>query len=150
MNRPSVPRLSTAQLLRRAALVTCAVAVVGTTAELLLMGHYKELFQWSPLVLLALTALGLIAMVVKPTPTTIMLFRYLMLVVLLSSLAGVFFHLKGNIEFKLETKPELSGVALLWQALKGGLPTLAAGIMAQIGVLGLMLTLHHPDDTWLE
>jgi hypothetical protein len=50
----------------------------------------------------------------------------------------------------LETKPDLSGITLLWQALRGGLPTLAAGVMAQIGVLGLTLTFHHPDDTWLD
>jgi hypothetical protein len=148
--KASFPRLSTAHYLRRAALGTCAIAVVGTTAELLLTGHYKELAQWPPLILLGLTALGLVTLTIKPTPTTLSLFRYLMLVVLLSSLAGVFFHLKGNIEFKLETKPGLSGLALYWQALKGGLPVLAPGIMVQIGLLGLMLTFHHPDDTWLD
>ncbi len=138
-------KLGTAQLLRRTVLAIIALSVVGTVTELLLMGHYKEITQWPPLILLALTAINIVVMIVKPSPRSVQLFRWLMVLVAVSSLAGIFFHLKGNIEFKLETKPDLAGLTLLWKALRGGVPVLAPGMMAQLGLLGLLYTFRHPN-----
>ena len=137
--------LSTAQVLRRTLLGIISLGVVGTLTELFLMGHYKEATQWPPIILLALTAIGVVMMVIKPTPRNIKLFRWLMLLVAVSSLVGIFFHLKGNIEFKLETKPDLAGLALLWKSIQGGIPVLAPGMMAQVGLLGLAYTFRHPN-----
>ena len=134
----------TAQTLRRVLLGIAAFGIVGTTVELLLIGHYEELAQWPPLVLLVLTALGIIAIVVKPTPRTLQLFRFLMVLVVLSSLAGIYFHLSSNIGFRTETNPDLEGFALFWRAIRGGVPLLAPGVMAQVGLLGLAATFRHP------
>jgi hypothetical protein len=138
-------KLDTAQVLRRIVLAIIAFGAVGTVVELLLIGHYKELTQWPPLILLGLTAVGIILMVQKPNPTTLRYFRWLMVVVAASALAGIFFHLHGNVEFKQETNPDLTGLALYWKALKGGIPVLAPGMMAQMGLLGLAFTFKHPN-----
>ncbi len=134
----------TAHMLRRIVLFIIAFGVLGTVTELLLIGHYKELTQWPPLILLGLTALGVVLMLRQPSAMTLRYFRLLMVVMLVSSLVGVFFHLKGNIEFKLETNPDLAGMPLLWKAIKSGTPVLAPGMMAQLGFLGLAFTFRHP------
>jgi peptidoglycan/LPS O-acetylase OafA/YrhL len=137
-------RLDTAQVLRRVLLALAALGVIGTTIELILIGHYQEPVQWPPLIFLALTAVGIIVMTTKPTPRTLQLFRWLMVIVALSSLAGVYFHLHSNMEFTVETKPDLTGLALFWKAIQGGIPLLAPGVMAQVGLLGLAATFRHP------
>jgi hypothetical protein len=141
----SIRKLDTAQVLRRVVLAIIAFALVGTVAELLLIGHYKELTQWPPLILLGLTAIGIILMIRSPNPTTLRLFRWLMVVVAVSALAGLYFHLHGNVEFKQETNPDLTGLPLYWKALKGGIPVLAPGMMAQLGLLGVAFTFKHPN-----
>jgi hypothetical protein len=140
-----IKKLDTAQILRRVVLAIITFGLFGTVAELLLMGHYKELTQWPPLILLGLTALGIILMIRLPNPTTLRLFRWLMVIVAASALAGLYFHLHGNVEFKQETHPELAGLPLYWQALKGGIPVLAPGMMAQLGLLGVAFTFKHPN-----
>jgi hypothetical protein len=136
--------LDTARVLRRILLALAALGVVGTLVELILTGHYKELAQWPPLILLGLTGLGIIAIVTKPNQRILQIFRWLMVIVTLSSLLGVYFHLHGNIEFRAETNPDLAGFALFWRAIQGGIPLLAPGVMAQVGLLGLAATFRHP------
>ncbi len=134
----------TAQTMRRILLGIAAFGIAGTTVDLLLIGHYQEWTQWPPLVLLGLTALGIVLVATRPTPRTLQLFRLLMVLVVSSSLLGVYFHLHGNMEFRAETNPDLAGFALLWKSLKGGMPLLAPGVMAQVGLLGLAATFRHP------
>jgi hypothetical protein len=57
---------------------------------------------------------------------------------------GVYLHLAGNVEFALERDPSLSGVHLLWKALRGASPALAPGALAQLGLLGLLYDYKHP------
>lgn len=138
------PSLDTARVLRRILLAIAAFGVVGTTLELILIGHYEELAQWPPLILLGLTGLGILVITTKPTPRLLQIFRWLMVIVTLSSLAGVYFHLTSNMEFRAETNPDLTGFALFWRAIQGGIPLLAPGVMAQVGLLGLAATFRHP------
>lgn len=141
----NLSRNDTAQTLRRIVLFIIAFGVVGTVTELILIGHYQAPNQWPPLVLLGLTALGIVAMFGNPGPRTLRMFRLLMVLVAVSSLVGVYFHLQGNIAFKLETNPSLTGLPLLWKAVTSGTPVLAPGIMAQVGLLGLAVTFKHPN-----
>jgi hypothetical protein len=67
-----------------------------------------------------------------------------MLGFLLVGALGVFLHLRGNVEFALERDPSLSGVRLLWKALRGASPALAPGALAQLGLLGLLYGYKHP------
>jgi hypothetical protein len=67
-----------------------------------------------------------------------------MVTFLLVGLLGVILHLKGNIEFATERDPSLSGIKLMWKALRGATPALAPGALAQLGLLGLLYTYKHP------
>jgi hypothetical protein len=63
---------------------------------------------------------------------------------LLAGVAGVILHGKGNLEWALERDASLHGWALVWKILRGATPLLAPGAMAQLGLLGLLYTYHHP------
>jgi hypothetical protein len=67
-----------------------------------------------------------------------------MLLLIVVGVLGVVLHLKGNIEFERETDPSARGLALLWHSLRGGVPLLAPGAMAQLGLLGLASAYRHP------
>jgi hypothetical protein len=56
----------------------------------------------------------------------------------------VWLHYRSNVEFELEMYPTLAGGALVWQSLKGAIPALAPAALAQLGLMGLVLTLGHP------
>jgi hypothetical protein len=38
----------------------------------------------------------------------------------------------------------MKGLELFWEAMKGATPSLAPGVMAQLGLLGLACTYRHP------
>ena len=71
-------------------------------------------------------------------------FQALMVLYLLIGLLGVYLHYRGNVEFALERYPTLSGLKLMWKALRGATPALAPGALAQLGLLGLVYTYRHP------
>ena len=57
---------------------------------------------------------------------------------MLSAGIGIFFHLKVNIEFELEMYPNMKGLTLIWESLKGATPALAPGTMLASGMIGLL------------
>jgi hypothetical protein len=63
---------------------------------------------------------------------------------LIAGALGVYLHYRGNVEFELEREPTLSGLALLWEAVRGATPALAPGALAQLGLLGLLYAHRHP------
>jgi hypothetical protein len=70
-----------------------------------------------------------------------------MLLFLVIGALGVYLHYRGNVEFATERDPSLTGLRLLWKALRGATPSLAPGALAQIGLLGLVFTYRHPALT---
>ena len=134
------PRMSTRRLL----LVVLLVGMVGTAAELLLLGHTEDVKQWVPLVALALGALlGAVALV-RETPLVIRSFATVMVGYLVSSALGLYFHYRGNVEFELEMYPSRSGFELVWEALTGATPALAPGSLGLLGLIGLVYAFRHP------
>ena len=117
----------------------------GLIAELLLLGHTESFSQWIPLISLAAGLVATIAVWLRPGSTTIGAFRIIMFVFVAAGLLGVYFHFAGNIEWALERDPELSGLHLIWKALKGATPSLAPGALAQLGLLGLIFAWTQPD-----
>jgi hypothetical protein len=63
---------------------------------------------------------------------------------LLSAGLGIYFHLKANVEFELELHPSMAGLELIVETLKGAMPALAPGAMAQLGLIGLLVCYRHP------
>jgi hypothetical protein len=78
--------------------------------------------------------LGLVAN--KRGITQLRVFQLVLILIVFSGIAGVLLHYKGNAEFELELDPDLSGVALFTESMRGATPALAPGTMVLLGALG--------------
>ncbi len=114
------------------------VGATGLIAELFLLEHTESLNQWIPLISLAAGLVATIAAWLKPNPTTLGVFTIIMVVFVAAGLFGVYLHYAGNVEWALERDPSMSGLPLIWKALKGATPAFAPGALAQLGLLGLI------------
>jgi hypothetical protein len=125
-------------------LILFVLGAVGTGAELLLLGHTEDVWQWFPLVLMAVSLVTLGWRVLTRRGRSLRVFRGTMVLFVLSGGVGLWLHYHGNTEFELEMYPSLQGVELFWEAVTGATPTLAPGVMLELGLLGLAYTYRHP------
>lgn len=130
--------------IRRLLLALIIVGAAGLAAELLLLEHTEDTFQWLPLITLAATIAGAIVLGVRPSRGVVRAFQVMMVLAVLIGALGVYLHYDGNTEFELEMDPTMRGLGLLWSALHGATPALAPGALVQIGLLGLVATYRHP------
>ena len=130
--------------LRRLILALLALGLAGVGVELVALGHFEDPLQLVPLGLIA-GALGVIAWhAVAGRRNSLRALRVIALLLMVSGGAGVFFHYRGNMEFQLDTNPDLSGWPLFAKILHAKAPpALAPGVMAQLGLLGLIYTFRH-------
>ena len=135
---------ATISAIRRFLLILFVIGALGTGAELLLLGHTEDLWQWAPLVLLAASLVTLGWRVVARGARSLRLFRGTMILFVLSGGVGLWLHYHGNAEFELEMYPSLKGAELFWESVTGATPTLAPGAMLELGLLGLAYTYQHP------
>jgi hypothetical protein len=138
-----LPILSHASL-RQLILALVFIGMVGLAVELALLRHAESLTQWIPHITLMVGVLSTAAIYVRPRRATLRTFQLVMLVFVVVGALGVYLHLQGNVEFALERDPSLTGVRLIWKALRGATPALAPGALAQIGLLGLLYAYRHP------
>lgn len=146
MNAPPTPSLSPPpprDPLRMFLLLILLVGMVGTGAELLLIGHYEE-WQLPPLILLALGLLTVGLHGMKRRPWTLRLLQGAMGLFIVSGVAGLYLHYDGNTEFEREMDPALGGFALFSKAMTGATPILAPGMMIQLGLIGFAYAFRHP------
>jgi hypothetical protein len=137
--------------LRTLLLVSLVVSVCGTLAELLLLEHCEDAWQWAPIGLLAATLVTLAWHALDRGPTSLNVLRGLMVISMASGLLGLWLHYSGNVEFELEMYPDLSGWKLFKDSMMGATPALAPGAMVQIGLVGLAWTFRHPAlKKWSE
>ena len=98
----------TLQVTRKLLLVAFLFGIVGSGAELLLLEHTEDIWQYVPLVLMGVALVTLVWSNATETATggesntALKVFRILMALFVLSGAVGVFLHLKGNVEFELE------------------------------------------------
>lgn len=130
--------------MRRFLLVLLLAGFIGTAAELLLIDHVEDAQQFIPLVLLGFGLIVIVWHLVSQQRASIIAFRWLMVLFLVSGAVGMVFHYNGNVEFALELHPSLSGPELFWKALRGGIPIFGPAIMIEFGLLGLISTYRHP------
>ena len=130
--------------LRLLLLITLVVSLVGTLAELLLLEHFEDAWQWAPIALLGAALVTLAWHGLDRGPTSLNVLRGLMVLCIASGALGVLLHYKGNVEFELEMYPDLSGWQLFKDSMMGATPALAPGAMLQIGLVGLAWTFRHP------
>ena len=129
---------------RRLMLALIAVGAVGLLTELLLLEHFEDPWQWAPVVSLVLTVVATGVVAFRPTRAALRAFQVVMVACVVFGAIGVVLHIKGNIEFELEGKPDLRGWPLYREALRGAVPALSPGALAQLGLLGLLYAYRHP------
>lgn len=144
MTADPAPDSVPAGLLRRALLGVLALGLAGTLAELLLLGHWDDAWQWVPLVLLGAGLAAVAWHALERGPASLRLLRGVMAASVAAGLLGVVLHYRGNAEFELERVPELAGWPLFREAMTGATPALAPGAMVQLGLLGLLYAFRHP------
>jgi hypothetical protein len=130
--------------LRLVLLAVVAIGMAGLAAELALLEHYDDAWQWVPLVALGLGPAACAAVWRRPGRAALGAFRALMGLYVAAGVLGVYLHLRGNFEFERERDPSLGGSALLWEAMRGATPALAPGALAQLGLVGLAFAFRHP------
>lgn len=130
--------------IRRLLLVALAGGGIGTSAELLLLGHFESALQWIPLASLALAAAVLVWHAVRPRRASVRALQAAMVLLMTCGAVGVGLHYDGNTEFELEMYPSMGGMELIEKTLTGATPVLAPGSMALIGLIGLAHTYRHP------
>ncbi|HEX9564749.1 MAG TPA: hypothetical protein VF981_12285 [Gemmatimonadaceae bacterium] len=132
------------QLVRRLLLATLLLSLVGTISELLLLEHFEDVWQWTPVALIGTALLVLAWYALGRGPRSLNVFRGLMVLFLVSGALGVFLHYRGNVEFELEMYPDMSGWKLFRETMMGATPALAPGSMMQTGLVGLAWAFRHP------
>ncbi len=130
---------STLNTIRRLLAFLVLFGLIGTTAELWLMGHYEDVWQWTPLVVMVAAAVAAGWLVATWSPAAARTFRVGMVLLMLSGAVGTVLHYRGNMEFQLEMNPSLGGVALMSKVLHAKAPpALAPGNMVLLGLVGLV------------
>lgn len=125
-------------------LAVLAVGLAGTGIELLLLKHTDGVWQFIPVLLLGAAILLVGWVAASPKRLSLRLLRAMMWLFVLSGIAGLVLHFRGNIMFEQESNPSIAGTDLLHRAVMGATPTLAPGTMIQLGLVGLVFLFRHP------
>jgi hypothetical protein len=132
-------------VIRHILLIIFLLGSFGTGAELLLVGHIEEVWQWIPLALLLMSILALFVHAFARPAGSIRIFQGMMILFITSGIIGIGLHYKARVEFKLEMNPEVGGTKLFLETIRGATvpPVLAPGMMIQLGLLGFAYTFAH-------
>lgn len=130
---------------RRLALFLLLLGMLGVTVELTLLEHYEDPKQWTPLASLGVGWIAAAVVTFRPSAGAVRVLQATMVAYLLVAVAGVYFHLKANLEFELELHPSMAGKELVIEVLKGAMPAFAPSAMAHLGLLGLLACFRHPS-----
>ncbi len=126
-------------------LAVLILGLLGTGAELLLVGHTEDLWQWLPLVLIVLSFVVLGWHAADRGAASVRAIQGAMVLLLLSGIAGLLLHYRGKVEFQLESDPSLAGWSLFRAAMESQAPpALAPAVMIPMGLVGLIYTYRHP------
>ena len=137
--------MNTLSMIRRWLLVILGLGLIGTAAELVLLGHYETPVQWVPLVSITLALIVLIWHLLKDDALSIRALQATMVLFLAAGIAGVGFHFRGGAEFQLEIDPSQSRWEIVKKVMRTKAPpVLAPALMVQLGLVGLVYAYRHP------
>jgi hypothetical protein len=131
---------------RRFLLWLLGAEIIGVGAELLLISHWEDGWQSTPLIALTLGLVALSGHVIFQNRASLRAIQFIMVLFVLSGVLGVWLHYDGRVEFRLELDPALAGWRLFCAAMMGSTtpPVLAPGIMIQMGCMGLVCVYGQP------
>jgi hypothetical protein len=126
------------ELLRSWVLGLLVFGLVGTVTELVLLGHYEQLMQLVPVILIVVALAVVVWHVMRHDTGSLYALQVVMALFVLAGFAGVAAHFHGSLEFQLDLNPEMSTWELVEKILRAKAPpVLAPGMMLQFGLLGL-------------
>ena len=120
------------------------LGTLSTAIELVLLGHYENPWQWTPLGMFALSLVVLAVWFFLEDLRVMRVFQATMVLFLVSGCLDIVLHYSNNRAFELEMYPSIEGTELIWESLTGAMPALAPGTMIQLGLVGLLYTYRHP------
>jgi len=122
------------------------LGLVGTEAELLLLEHYEDRWQFVPLILIGLAMAALLWHRRRRDTASLRTVQTLMALFVVAGLTGVALHFRGAAEFQLEIDPAIGAWDLTQKVLRAKAPpVLAPGVMLQLGLVGLIYV--RPDSS---
>ena len=137
--------MTTERQLRRLILLLLVFGLVALFGELIALGHYEDWKQFAPLTAILFALFAIAWHAASGTAPTVRILRIVFVVLMVTGATGIVLHYRTNVEFQLEVSPNLVGWELIKKALNAKAPpALAPGVMAQLGVLGLIYTFRHP------
>lgn len=130
---------------RRLLMALTAFGLAGIATELIFLEHYEDTSMLIPLGAITIGLASLLLHAVVDSATTVRILRVAMLALVVAGVLGVLLHYRGSLEFQVDMDPTLSATQLFWKVMHmKAPPTLAPGVLAQLGLLGLISTFHHP------
>jgi hypothetical protein len=115
---------------------------LGTETELLLLEHYEDPWQYSPLVLIPIAIAALVWHSLRAHIASLRTLQIAMALIVISGFAGLALHFRGAAGFALELDPSLDTWNLTKKVLRAKAPPLLApGVMMQLGLVGLAYSL---------
>jgi len=134
----------TLETVRKILLVIIVASLIGTEAELIMLGHFAHVLQLVPVGLIAVGLVALVWFVSSRNSKSLRVFHATMFLCVFSGFLGIVLHLAYDISTVTEKNKGIQGFELLWAALKSVAPPIAPGAMIQIGLVGLAYTYRHP------
>jgi len=132
-------------VLRKVILALLVLEMLGTAAELILLGHFEDVWQMVPLVLIAAGVVVLAWHWFDRRASSLLALRVVMILAIASAGIGFYLHYRANAEFQLDIDPSMRGLTLWLKVMQAKAPpALAPGVMAHFGLLGLAYTYRHP------
>lgn len=126
--------------LRKFYLGFSAFIFAGSLFELTVLNHTGQPVQLLPFILGAVGLLLVAWAFFRPSMAGLRLLRVSMALIILGSLVGVYFHLRGNLEAVLDSGASLTLFQQVVRTLGGENPLMAPGILAIAAVLAIAAT----------
>ncbi len=132
--------MNAAEVLRRLRqfLLTLSILIFGgTLLELWFVEHTGEAIQWLAFVFAGIGLAAAVLALLRRQPSTVLITRVLMVIVIGGSFLGVYQHVSNNVAFEREIQPNATTRQLIWKGVSGANPLLAPGTLAIASLLSL-------------
>jgi hypothetical protein len=132
--------------IRRFLLLLLTIGLAGVATELVALQHYEDPWQILPFALIGACLSTIAWHALSESWASAQTLRLLMAMMIAAGAIGITLHYRGNLEFQLESNPELKGWELMRRILHAKAPpALAPAAMAQLGLIGLIYLYRHPS-----